>query len=64
MKDTLIKNIDIITSGGVIEKGCIVINNGVFDYVGETRKEILDDSYNDTMDKKDMMAAPTVLWWP
>ena len=58
MKDTLIKNIDIITPKGVIEKGCIVVHKGVFDYVGEQKEEILQAIYKNTMDKKDMMAAP------
>ncbi len=58
MKDILIKNVDIITPKGIIENGCIVVDNGVFDYVGEQKEEILKAAYKNIMDKKNMMAAP------
>ncbi len=58
MKDLLIKNVDIITPDDVIEKGCIVIDNGVFDFIGLQKKEIIEAAYKNIMDKKGMVAAP------
>lgn len=58
MKDLLIKNIDIITNIGVIKNGCIVIDNGKFDYVGEQKEEVIKAGYTRLMDGKNKIAAP------
>lgn len=58
MKDVLIKNIDIITPKGIIRNGCIVIHESKFDYVGETKQEVISASYKHVMDKKNRIAAP------
>lgn len=61
MKDLLIKNVDIITSKGVINNGCIVIDKGKFDYVGDQKEDILGASYKDIMNKKNCIAAPGLI---